>query len=296
MKYIFSFITLSILILNLYAIDKIEGKMGVLTDGLVDAVHKDYSIAFNTLIHRISDDINVHGHLKYYDSEEEILKDFLENNLDYMVINPIYYLKNQKELDMDILSYWSVRKYKTKFQKMVIVVRKDSGINTVNDLKDKTVMLKNDNYMGKISLDKAILESKHISSDTYIKDFYYVSRDSTAVLKTFFSKVDASIVSQSAFDIVADMNPAVNKSLKIIYKTDSIFIPMLSIINKNISLELMKKLKKVLENFHLSVDGKNILTLFKMNRLDILEYKELDDLRKYYTHYIYLKKKYGLIE
>ncbi len=293
MKYIFSFIFIGISVLNLYAVDKIKGKMGILANGIVDSVHKDYSVAFDILVQRISDDVNVSAELEYYHTEKKILKEFLDDKLDYIIINPIYYLENQDILNDRILSYWSVRKYKTKFQKMVVVVRKDSGINTIDDLKDKVVMMKNDNYMGKVSLDKALLKSKHTICKNYIEKFSLVPRHSTSVLKTFFSKVDAAVIPEYAYNIVAEMNPAVKKSLKIIYETDKIFIPLLSVINKDISPKLMKKLKRVLETFHLSVDGKNILTLFKMNRLDVLEPKDLDDLRKFYKEYIDLLKKYG---
>ena len=77
--------------------------MGVLTDGIADAKQKDYSIAFKILINKISGTQDIVGKLRYYDSEEVIIEDFITHRVDYIVINPLFYLKNQTKLDEDIL-------------------------------------------------------------------------------------------------------------------------------------------------------------------------------------------------
>jgi ABC-type phosphate/phosphonate transport system substrate-binding protein len=281
------------LFIKIFAQEPMLGSMGVLTDGISDTKKKDNIIAFTILIYRVGYKNNMEGDLKYYDFEKNIIKDYLDNKMNYILINPYFYLKNKKILDNITAFYWSVRKYKSKFQKMVILTQKDSGIDKIDDLKNKTVIVKTDNYMGEIVLDRSILESKHISKKKYIKDMKYTTKHSTAILKTYFSKADAAIVPFYAFKLVSEMNPMVKNRLKIIYETDELFMPVISLINKSTSNQIIQTMKKTSKKLHLTKEGRNIFTLFKMTSIDELEPKDLDPLNKYYEEYINLKNKYG---
>ncbi len=292
MKIIFSFLFFLIMSTNIFASTLLHGNMGILTDGVVNVKNKDYAIVFHILLNRIILEENMMGNVLYYDEAKEIIDDFLTYKVDYILLNPYYYLKNQKKLNSNIAFYWSVRKYTEKFQKMLILVKKDSNINNIGDLKDKTIMLQSANQMGKVLLDKLVLEKEHISSKNYVKDIQELTYHSTAILKTFFGKTDATIVPKYAYDLVCEMNPSVKKLLKIIYETKPIFTPILCLIHKKTSTAMIQRMQKVSKKFHTTVDGKNILALFKMKQLDVITIKELDPLINFYKEYESLYKKY----
>jgi len=293
MKYIFTFCISFILSLNLTANEPLTGTMAVLTDGIVDAKRKDAIIAFTILINRIGFKNNLIGDLKYYNSQKKILDDYLDNKIDYIIINPYYYLIHQKNLEKQTAFYWSIRRYKNKFQKMIIVTNIKSGINTINDLSNKTIILKEDNYMGKIVLNKVILKSKHREYQGYVKKVDKTLKHSTAILKTYFEKADVAIVPMHAYNLVCEMNPIVGKKLKIIYQTDHLFMPMLNLINISTSKEILKRMKKTSNSLHLTKEGQSIFSLFRISGIDVITVKELEPLIQYYQEYIILKKRYG---
>jgi len=290
--YFFKSLFILLITISLYSEAIIDGKMGILTSGITNASNKEYGILFGILLEKLSANEDVKSKLKYYEDEKLILNEFIEHKLDYVAVNPIYYLKNQDLLDPYVKYYWSLRKYESKFQKMILVVRKDSKINSVKDLKEKKVILEKNNFMGKLVLDKVLLKTINIRYKDYIKKLYLTNTDLSAVLQVFFKKSDVAIIPQSAYDLICEMNPAINKSIKIIYDTKHIFMPILSIVNNQSSKILFPKMKKIFDNVHKSIEGKNFFELIRMKNVDVLSQKELEPLKKYYAEYIILKNKY----
>jgi len=293
MKTLFVFIVMFIIGHTLLATEVVTGNMAILTDGIAEAKQKDASIIFNIMTDKIISTENVKGKIFYYDNEKKIIKDFVHHKIDYLMINPLVYLQNQKILDKNAIHFWSIRRFQQQYQKMIIIVRKHAHINNVSDLQDKTVAIKEDNYLGEIVLKKALYESKHLPTNRYINNFVFLSRDSTAILKTFFGKSDAAIVPAAAFDIVCEMNPKVKKNLKVIYTTERIFMPIISMMNKNSNELLVLKISKLSKNMNDTPDGQSMFAFFKIHGIDIIKPRELKSLKKYYLEYIILKKKYG---
>jgi len=290
--YFFKSLFILLISISLYSEELVDGKMGILTNGITNASNKEYGILFGILLEKLSANEDVKSKLKYYEDEKLILNEFIEHKLDYVAVNPIYYLKNQNLLDPYVKYYWSLRKYESKFQKMILVVRKDSKINSIKDLKQKRVKLEKNNFMGKLVLDKVVLEKTHIRYKHYIKSLDYTNTDLSAVLQVYFKKSDVAIIPQSAYDLICEMNPAIHKSIKVIYDTKHIFMPILSLVNNQSSKMLFPKMKKIFDNIHKSSAGKNFFELIKMKNVDVISQKDLEPLKKYYEEYIILKNKY----
>ena len=293
MKTLFVFVSMFIIGHTLFAANVITGSMAILTDGIAEAKQKDASIIFDIMTDKIISTENVKGKISYYNDENKVIKDFVDHKIDYLMINPLIYLTNQKILDKNAIHFWSIRRFGKQYQKLIIIVKKDSKIDNISDLKNKTVAIKEDNYLGEIVLKKALYESKHLSSNGYIENFIFLSRDSTAILKTFFGKSDAAIVPAAAFEIVCEMNPKVKKNLKVIYATDRIFMPIISMMNIHSNKILISKISKLSKNMNDTPDGQSMFAFFKIQGIDEIKPKELERLKKYYKEYFILKHKYG---
>jgi len=278
---------------SLFASEMVNGKMGILTDGITHASDRDYGIIFNLLLEKLSAQENIKSHLSYYNKASFIIKDFRNHELDYMAINPIFYLQNQEVLDPLTSYFWSVRKYNEKFQKIIIVVRKGDAVSSISDLKDKKVLIKKNNYIGELVLDKAILEKAQVPSRYYIKKLEHVKSDLAAVLKVYFHQGDVALISENAFDLISEMNPAIKKNLVSIYHTENLFMPIISLVHIKTSPQLLPKMKNILKHIHLSREGKNVFDFIKMQEIDILDKKELIPLKNYYNEYLILQEKYG---
>lgn len=294
MKFIILLFVNIILLISLHAQEFYYVNMGVLNDGIANTKGKDYSVAFKVLIREISAKNSMKGKITSYDKPTDIVHDFLVHKLDYIMINPYYLLENEDQLIKNTAVFWSVRKATDKFEKMLVLVGKNRGINKISDLRDKNVTLKDDNYMGKIILDKVLLESSaHHSYKRYIKSIQGVKTHSRAILQLYFGKTDTVIVPKYAYELMCEMNPAVKKRVKIIYETKSFFMPIVCMVNKKTKPQIIDNMKRGAASFPYTKNGRNVLALFKMTNLDIFKAEELKELRGYYHEYQMLKKKYG---
>ena len=88
------------------------------------------------------------------------------------------------------------------------------------------------------------------------------------------------------------MNPTVGTTLTPIAYSENIFLPSITIFNKDTPPRLAEMYEESVTNLNLTVRGQNILTLFKIKKIIKLDVNEFQGLKTYNKDYIALKKKY----
>jgi len=263
-----------------------------LADGLDEIKHKEIRIAFRLWTSEVVKMQNVEVDTLYYSDHEKIVQDYQKQVFGAMTLSPMYYLKHQEVLDAITEDYYIVQRRKTHYEKMLLLVRKDSQIKNLKDLKGKVVGTKSDSYQARFFLDKEMLEELHITSKRYIRSMTKTEEFSTAVLNVFFKKIDACVVPEYIFNLICEMNPAVGRSISSIVESQNIFMPAMTVLHKDTPVNLREVYRKSISSLDKTVKGKNILTLFKMHRIRFIEVSELDKIKKYYAEYLALKKRY----
>ena len=289
--FIFIFFYLFVLSSTLSANEnKEKGSVAYLTDGLDEIKNKDIRLAFALWTSEIGKNQNVDIETLYYSSHKEIMKDFQNRVFDAFTLSPMFYLQYQESIDPVAGDYYVVQRTQTHYEKMLLLVRKDSSIDSFKDFKNRVVAIKSDSYQARFFFDKEMMEELHKESKGYIKKFKGTKKYTTAVLNVFFKKVDACVVPEYVLKLVSDMNPAVGKALIPIVQSQNIFMPAMTIFHKEAPSHLNQEYKKSISNLDITPRGKNILTLFKMKRIRPIESRELENLRVYYKEYLALKK------
>ena len=270
-----------------------EGNMGYLVDGLDYIKYKDTRLAFDLWMQELANDQNVKTNIKYYDKVSSLIEDYKEFKIDYFSLNPYFFLKYSDVFYNLTTEFWMVKKSQERFQEYILLVREDSSIKHLKDLKNRSVLARSDDYMGKLILDAVLLKTLHTSSKKYLLEIAKSKSYSNTILQTYFKKYDACIVPSYALDIVVEMNPSVGKKLKILYKSEKIFMPIIAGFHKSAHVEVKQRFRNNVVNIQKSVRGQNILNLFKMKKLLQVSKEELKPLFRYYNEYITLKKKYA---
>lgn len=294
MRKAFFYILLLLFMQNILYAQELKGKaiMGYLVDGMDDIKYKDARIAFSLWIKELSVEENLEVSINYYDTEDEILQGYKSLDFEYLALNPYFYLKNYQSLDVVSKEYWIVTKTEKKFEDRVLFVKKGSNIKSIKDLKNKNIMVRNDDYLGRIFLDKESLENMHVSSKKHLGEITSTKRYSTAILKTYFSKTDACIVPSYAFELVKEMNPAVAKQLVPIAQTSDVFIPFIGMFHKHTQKLMMEAFGRSVKVLDKTPRGQNILALFKMYGMRKIAFEDFKPLKEYYEEYLDLKKRY----
>jgi len=156
--------------------------------------------------------------------------------------------------------------------KYVILASKKSAIKQLRDLKGKRLLTLS-GAKGKISQMwlEILLHKKGLGAkESFFSNIKETKKGSQAILPVFFRQADCCVVTQNAFEAMAELNPQIGEDLFAIATSPpylcSIFCFSSSIDNKSKNAILKTAL-----NLSNSENGKQVLTLFRLN--DIVAYK-----------------------
>jgi len=264
-----------------------------LTKGLSDLSYKDGRIAFSMWMKELSANDEIDIDIHFYDTAQGVFKVYGASEVLLVGVNPAFYLDKHKQYDAWTSHYWAAQRGDDRLEKMVLLVRKDSGIDSLEALKGKVLVSREDNILGRVFLDKELLSVKKPVSKAYLENMPLVSKNSTAILKTYFGKADACVVPGYAFSLACEMNPALIQELKIVKESPQLFLSVLLLIRKDTDDFLYDTFARSATSLQKSARGESILALFKMKRLYELPRDELEPLKAYFDEYLELKQRYS---
>lgn len=271
-----------------------HGKMGFLVDGINAARYKESRLAFTEWAKSLKGEDGVYLDVVYYESYAEIIEDYRAAKIDGLIINPIFYLKDQRRIDKNTQEYWMIQKSSSRFQKMLLLVNTKSCFDSLADLKERKIVTRDDSYQGRLFLEREMSKQLHVDMNEYVHEVMTTGTYSRAVLQAFFGKADACIVPEETFRLVSEMNPAVAKELKVLASSDPLFMPVLAFIRKGVDETILARFKESILDFKKNQEGENVLELLKIKGMYPVSPDELSPLKLYYSDYLLSKKQYGV--
>ncbi len=273
---------------------KKEVNAAYLTNGMNDLGYKDGRMAFSMWMQELSGKENIDLNISYYDSPEEILKDFQASTVKLIGINPLFYLEDSQAYGTSASHIWAAQVGESFFEKMVLLVSKEGSIDSLLALKGKRIIRAEDNLLGRLFLDTELLKAQHVLSSGHIKEMMITKKNSTAILKTYFGKADACIVPELAYRLATEMNPSLGRRLHILAESPRVFTPILLLIHEDTDDGLYNAFHRNATTLDQTPRGQNILDLFKMRRLFVLSDEQLRPMRQYYSEFLASKQRYGV--
>lgn len=162
-----------------------------------------------------------------------------------------------------------------------LIVRKDSGINNILDLKGKTILFGG----GKRAMQSYIsatwlLRKGGLREGDYIEKF--AINPPNTIISTFFKRADASGSGDAVMKLDNVRNRIDISQLKFLAKTK----PMVHLpwaLKRELSNELKLKIQNLLENLHDNSDGRNILKSANLDALVPVKDSDFDGHRQIIT-------------
>ena len=150
----------------------------------------------------------------------------------------------------------------------LILVRNDSGINTLADLRNKRItMLKGGrSSMMPLWLDVLLYDNKLPDKESFFRELKQVPKINQAILPIFFKQMDAGVAMRSAFDTAVTLNPQIGKQLKVLAASPKLVMLVACIRSSMPAAERQQYIKAILR-LHELPDGLQGFQLFKMDRL-----------------------------
>jgi phosphonate transport system substrate-binding protein len=153
-----------------------------------------------------------------------------------------------------------------------IIVRKDSGIKSVKDMKDKTMAFVDKATTAGYIFPLAYLKENGIADiNEFFKEYYFAGSHDHVANDVLNKKADIGALKNTVYDKMLNENPRIKEELVIL--ADSAQVPSNSLcLKKTIDKNIRRKLKTALLNMDRDVEGIKVLEKFRaINFIDTSE-------------------------
>jgi len=218
--------------------------------------------------------------MSFYMDFHQLKKDTQDGNIDALIISSYSYMMHSDFYKKYFSKGWiKTEKDGKPFLSYVILKRKGTQIK-----KNSIVHYNKYSKMSKIIIEKYALK--------YNLNLKYIStkKKSKPVLDLFFKKCDVAIVNEFSWKLMQELNPQLSQSLVVIHKTDRIFAPLFSLFAKNMNSHKKKLYFKAIKEIATTEDGKQLMQMFKFNRLLKFNNSKLNGVEKFYNNYLIMTK------
>lgn len=177
-------------------------------------------------------------------------------------------------------------------RQFVLITRRDSGIRIFSDLRGRTIHLLSPTKqeVSHIWLDVLLMREGNRDRASFFRQVKEAPSASQAIMAVFFRQADASIVSRGALEASKTLNPQIGSQLFVVSETK----PLMGDITC-IPITVDEKLKRSIEyaavHLHESTVGRQIFTLFHIDRTILFQPSYLDGISDLLREYARLKVK-----
>jgi phosphonate transport system substrate-binding protein len=165
----------------------------------------------------------------------------------------------------------------------VIIVRKDSPVKTIKDLKHKVICFPDSFALAGTMLPMFFLHKNGLNVNTDIKRLYLTSQESS-IMNVFMGNCDAGTTFSIAWEIFAQKKPEFANQLEVKWQTEHMYTSAL-VFRKNLDPQIKNRLKELFFTLHESEFGRRMLAktyLRKYQPATAASYKQvIDFIEKY---------------
>jgi ABC-type phosphate/phosphonate transport system substrate-binding protein len=170
----------------------------------------------------------------------------------------------------------------------LLLTRRDSGLNSVRDLKGKDAVVLESTVCLLASpwLDVLLAEEDLGTQESFFRRVEVTRKPTSAVLPVFFGNRQACVVDRIGFQVMAEMNPQVGSTLQAVASSPPYVSSILCLSRKGWPSEQYREdLLAALRDLHLEPEGRQILMLFKIHRLEPFKESYLGSLKELRAKY-----------
>ncbi len=244
-------------------------KMGYAGYVYPDVNSKDVNAAVSVLTHRIVWEKIGKGDARYYDDLREMERDFRERKAQVLALPVEAFMELRNHIPIDpVLVSTTGRGHDTE---LLLLVRKDSGIHTVRDLKNRVIAMpmRNPQYRDLYYtwLETLLMrEGFGYRIDSFFSSVKEMRTVAKVVMPVFFRQADACVVSRHVFDLTSELNPQIGRELTAIARIEKLAHGVVAF-DRRLPEETRRKFMQAFLALHDTPDGQQLLMLFQVKKL-----------------------------
>lgn len=221
-----------------------------------------------------------------YHDVSEMMTLAREGHLDIVGMLTYEYLALADASVLEPFSY-SVRDKTRRGEACQLLVRRDSGIEKIEDLSGRKINLElsSTGELTKIWLEVLLKRAKLPPCAVFFSEVSAEEKISETVLPVFFKQVDACVALDGSFSTMVEMNPSVGKNLIVLESSGDLMASLLCF-NTALSEKDKEDIRSTALTFHEDPGGEQILALFRIEQIVKFEPQYLESIKSLYREYI----------
>jgi ABC-type phosphate/phosphonate transport system substrate-binding protein len=266
--------------------------IGFSSRAFISVPKEDIRIALQVLSRKVARKTVGSADSRIYDSTDDIKMDLKSKKVDVVALTPEEFIHIRTHTSLEPVM--STVNGKSPEIEMLLLVRKDSGLTSVADLKRRTIALpsKKSQYGGTYHtwLDILTMKERAASTGDFFSSVKETRNASQAALAAFFHHTDACIISNQAFDISSELNPQIARDMKVIARIGRLVGGVIAF-RHDLPEDRKQKVRRALATLHEDQEGHQMFMLFQLNRLAPFLPENLTGIEALYAEHRNLKSK-----
>lgn len=168
----------------------------------------------------------------------------------------------------------------------VLLVHQDSGIYSLSDLKGKR-LIRHEDTMTNTSdawLHYLLADAQQAPASEFFSEYYQERDLARSVLPVYFGKSAACIVSEAGFSVMGELNPQIRQNLRVLARSKK-SMPIVMVMQSGFDKELKSNVISSMKLLHEKPEGKQVLTMFKEDHIDVHDKGILEEAVQTYLHW-----------
>ncbi|MEW5819278.1 MAG: phosphate/phosphite/phosphonate ABC transporter substrate-binding protein, partial [Cyanobacteriota bacterium] len=158
----------------------------------------------------INSKLNLSVKVKIVPELSDLIDGLQNGNIDWGFVGSLDYVKLKDK--MNITPIVKVYKGGTSKYRAIILVRKDSGINSLDDLKGKTFVYSSVNSAHGYLYPSVLIKSKYNQTfNNFFGNIIKTKKDVDGVYAVYYKKADVVATSETAFSILCELTPKLKR-------------------------------------------------------------------------------------
>jgi len=234
----------------------------------VSVPKEDIRVAVQVLTKKVARKSDISAESRIIENTSEIEKDLKAKKVDLIAVSPEEFIQIRGRMPLEPVMVTVDNK--SHEVELLLLARKDSGINRVADLKNRSIALpsKTSQFgaMYQIWSETLIMKEGVGSLGAFFSAVVETRNASQAVMPVFFRKIDACVVSSRSFELASELNPQIARELKVIARIGKLCGGIIAQ-RGDLPEEIKLKIRRALTTLHEDQEGRQMFVLFQLNRL-----------------------------
>ncbi|MCG8003310.1 MAG: phosphate/phosphite/phosphonate ABC transporter substrate-binding protein [Candidatus Thiodiazotropha lotti] len=257
--------------------DKVTIVAGLSEESLYDTSITDAKIVFSLIFNQAIKESEEQFVLEIYKTDLEVERKLIAGELDAVFTNTIHYLEIEEYLNPKG-SYIIQHGPKIKPQYYLLTARK-SGIDRLSQLQGMKLSIPRGHAVGELFLDVMLLRQNLPVTDQFFSEIRETRESNSAVVNLFFGKVDATLITDYAFNVASELNPQLTKQLIVIDVSEPLAHQVVSV-RHDFPPERIKNIEPYILNVHESPKMSQVLKTFRLTAVRKIKSNTLAEVRE----------------